>query len=47
MVNRYNEKITKTHPHNRRRRDGKPDVMLRPKFAKTCKLCREERVTRY
>jgi len=40
MVNRYTEKVTRTHPHNRRR-DG------RPRFAKTCKLCREERVTRY
>ncbi len=38
---KYNNKTTKGHPHNSRRRDGKP------RFAKTCKICREERITRY
>jgi len=37
----YNEKTTRGHPHSSRRRDGKP------RFARTCKICREERITRY
>lgn len=36
-----NEKTTRGHPHSARRRNGKP------RFASTCKICREERITRY
>ena len=35
------KKTTKGHPHNSRRKDGKP------RFALTCKICREEKITRY
>jgi len=37
----YNNKTTRGHPHSARRRDGKP------RFAKTCKICKEETIKRY
>ena len=37
----YNNKTTEGHPHNARRKDGKP------RFARTCKICKEETITRY
>ena len=37
----YSNKTTKGHPHNSRRKDGKP------RLASTCKICRDERITRY
>ena len=41
MGQQYSERVTRHHPHNEKRKNG------RPRFAKTCKACREERVTRY
>ncbi len=41
MSQQYSERITRGHPHNQRRVDKKP------RFAKCCRVCREERVTRY
>lgn len=41
MGQQYSDRITRGHPHNKRRVDGKP------RFAKCCRICREERVTRY
>ena len=41
MGQQYSERTTRGHPHNERRKNG------RPRFAKTCKTCREERYHYY